>query len=70
MHCKQLANLFSRSSFKALTLGDYKPCSEMVGRGSGMILTFVLAQLLRKVPGNADMIYSGSGSRPGLLPPQ
>ena len=64
--CKQLATLFSRSSFSALTLGDCKPCSDMVSRGSGMILTIVLAQLLCKVPGNART-NGGSGSCPGLL---
>ena len=67
-HCKQLAMLFSRSTFRALTLGGCKPYSQMAGSGSGMVLTFALAQLLRKVPGNARM-NGGSGSRLGLVPP-
>ena len=37
-------------------------------KGSGMILTFALAQLLRRVPGNAHM-HGGSGSHSGLAPP-
>ena len=67
-HCKQLAMLFSRSTFRALTLGGSKPYSQMAGSGSGMVLTFALAQLLRKVPGNAR-VNGGSGSRLGLVPP-
>ena len=59
---------FIRSTFRALTLGGCKPCSQMAGRGSGVILTVALAQLLRKVPGVARM-YNGSGSRLGLVPP-
>ena len=59
---------FQRSTFRALTLGGCKPCSQMAGRGSGMILTLALAQLLRKVPGTARM-NGGSGSRLRLVPP-
>ena len=58
------AMLFSRSKFRELTLGGYKPCSQMAGKGSGMILKLALAQLPRKVPGNARM-NGGSGSRFG-----
>ena len=60
--------LFSRSTFTASTLDSCKACSGMAGKESGMILTFALAQLLRRVPGNAHM-HGGSGSHSGLAPP-
>ena len=50
------------------TLDSCKACSGVAGKGSGMILTFALAQLLRRVPGNAHM-HGGSGSHSGLAPP-
>ena len=68
-HALQTAGYaFQPQQLQALTLGDCKPCSDMVGRGSGIILTSVLVQLLRKVPGNARM-NGGLENLPGLLPP-
>ena len=59
---------FQPQHLQGIDIGRLQALLIVAGRGSGMILTLALAQLLRKVPGNVRT-NGGSGSRLGLVPP-